>query len=216
MTATEPIACPKCGKPGGERWGSIPILCDDCSALPEPQKESEILRNWKRQVPAEYQSAALAAGSRARAALQWTPDQSLGLAIYGTPGMGKSTAVAMLTYTLGLRLSWVNGMRLREVATEMSMGDHTDDRAAAIGQWRWWERVPLLVIDDIDKARFTDAYTTRLYGLLETRRNKLLPIIWTGNLGPGALCRLIADGCGNVPLAQSVDRRLFQNFTIVA
>lgn len=216
MIATEPIACPKCGQPGGERWGSIPILCDACSALPEPQKESEILRNWKRQVPAEYQTGTLTHTSPALAALKWTPDQSRGLAVYGPPGIGKSTAVAILTKSLGLRLSWVNGMRLREVATEMSMGDHTDDRAAAIGQWRWWCRVPLIVIDDIDKAVFTEAYTTRLFGLLETRRNNLLPIIWTGSLGPGSLCRHIADECGNVPLAQSVERRLFQNFTIVA
>ena len=184
--------------------------------IPEPPQESQIIQNWKRQVPAEYRTGTLPPNSQVAPALDWTPDTSRGLALYGPPRIGKSTAVAMLTYTLGLRLSWVNGMRLRDVATEMSMGDHTDDRTAAVGQWRWWERVPLLVIDDIDKARFTDAYTTRLYGLLETRRNKLLPIIWTGNLGPGALCRLIADGCGNVPLAQSVERRLFQNFTIVA
>lgn len=216
MTATEPIACPKCGNSGGERWGAIPILCDSCSLLPEPPQESPIVQNWKRQVPAEYQTGTLPNTSPAVAALQWNPEQSRGLAVYGVPGIGKSTAVAILTKKLGLRLSWVNGMRLREVATEMSMGDHTDDRAAAISQWRWWERVPLLVVDDIDKARFTEAYTTRLFGLLETRRNNLRPIIWTGNLGPGALCRQIADGCGNVPLAQSVERRLFQNFTIVS
>jgi DNA replication protein DnaC len=71
-------------------------------------------------------------------------------------------------------------------------------------------KTPLLFIDDLDKAKFTEAVETQLFGLLDWRSTHLRPVISTLNSSKGAL-----EGRFSEARAGGIVRRLKEFSTVV-
>lgn len=209
-TDATPIDCPGCGAQGrGLLWRGLCVLCDECSNdSPDEVSRSAAADSWKRQVPPQYRAAI-----PTRVPTTWRLGD-MGLGLYGRPGTGKTCAAAVIAQRCNLRIVWVTGMQLRELATAAASADDREERNAAKQRLEFLTRIPLLVIDDISMVKMSEAFAPRLCDLLEQRRNNAKPVIWTANFGPGQLAQHFAKGCEE-QLADSIERRLCQGFNLI-
>lgn len=187
---------------GGKRMLSSPC-CPTCAARALARRQEEEAQQRKRQAvewadkretqwaricPIEFRLAEefdghtdltiLDARSPSwRRILDW-PFSERGLLILGPTGTGKTRALWRL-----LRREWDNGRKF----TMMTAGDF--DRACrdAGGNFTlsaWFNRlanVPLLAIDDLGKAAWTEATAAQFHELVDTRTRHGRPLIVTTN-----------------------------------
>jgi len=218
--------CPHCASPVDyEPVGFLPKivpLCDACEARQtETWAETEQRKAWQRhfqaRMPFIYQQAdPLRVPACFQQALAWTPEggKQGGLGIIGQPGAGKSCALACRLFTLGRSFRWWSGTEAREAAVEAASAEK--DREGATRRWEAAMRVPILVLDDISQARFTEAWSSRLFDLLETRLSQGLPVLWTSQIPLDELRRKIfRQNGGDLGQAEAISRRLSQHSLIL-
>ena len=218
--------CPHCSRtveyePVGFLPKIVP-LCEVCEARQtgtwaETERRQAWQRHFQARMPAIYQQAeARLVQPCFQPALTWKPggNKPGGLGIIGQAGTGKSCALACRLFTLERSFRWWSGTEAREAAIEAASAEK--DREGAARRWEAAMRVPLLVLDDISQARFTEAWSSRLFDLLETRLSHGLPVLWTSQIPPDELRRkIVRQNGGDVGQAEAISRRLSQHSLVL-
>lgn len=224
------VTCPECGETfqraivwfgGREIMADRGCLCDACEgkraqAVAAVDAENRFLSLWRNRLPEDYLRADPAKVAEClRPALEWAPAEGcrrLGLA--GAAGAGKSMAVALVLKSLRVPFRWTNGFAARGLYNAAVTTDDQEKRKAAVKAWERICDAEMLVLDDVDKGNFTDAWCGALFDLLESRNGRKLPTIWTANLLPGQLCAKFAKS-GDREQADAIERRLCQGAMIL-
>lgn len=225
MTATSTITksglCPKCGSSVEfeqcELLPKIVPLCDLCEFKQQASWQiGEQRARWRRlyvaRLPKGYLSSSpdRIASVFARA-MTWKPSTNHGgLGLIGGSGAGKSSAIACLLFTLEMPFVWWSGTEARDAAIEAATSDK--DRDGANRRWEHAMRVPLLVLDDISQGKMTEAWSSKLFDLLETRLGSGLPTLWTSQVSlPDLRAKIVRQNGGDHPQADAISRRLAQH-----
>lgn len=95
------------------------------------------------------------------------------------------------------------------------MGENWE-RSEARQKWEKACSIDVLAIDDLDKARFTPAWAEKLFDLVKTRNEAMLPTFWTANNGLGQLQTKIASNCQDGHTAAAIERRLCQGVLLLS
>lgn len=217
------VRCPECHHPflraivwfmGRELMADRGCLCDNCEAVRAAgvaavSKKAKHLTLWADRVPDDYHAAREdKTPALFLPAIHWRPSaDSRRLGLYGKPGSGKSMAASLTVKNAEIPFRWTNGFAAREVYNRSVSSENPEKRKEAVKQWDQWLNAPLLVLDDVDKGNFTEAWASALFSLMEHRNSMRLPTIWTANHGPGQLAAKFAK-CGDVELAAAIERRL--------
>lgn len=217
--------CPKCGNEVEfepiDFLPKIVPLCDGCELH---QSETWAINQrreiWRRlyvaRLPAGYvKSAPGKVGQFFRPALGWTPGgYHGGLGLIGEAGAGKSSAMACLLWTLERPFLWWSGTEARDAAIEAATADK--DRDGANRRWEHAMRIPLLVLDDISQGRLTEAWSSKLFDLLETRLGGGLPTLWTSQISIAELkAKIIRQNGQDSAQAEAITRRMAQHSLIL-
>lgn len=222
LPKTKIVACPQCGADvereivwfhGREILADRGCLCDDCeaerhSALQTLTEDARHLAQWNARVPEDYHRAQVdRVPKELRPALKWQPCEKFRrLGITGPPRAGKTMVAALIARELKIPFRWTNGFAARGLYNA-AVSAEGDERRIAAATWLRWQECPLLVLDDVDKGKPTEAWSSALFALLEARNGHCLPTIWTANLAPGALARKFKLA-GDSELADAIERRL--------
>lgn len=107
-----------------------------------------------------------------------------GLWLYGPVGTGKTHLTAAIVNALnarGISAPFVTSLRLLD-RIKAAFGRENEN--SVIDEYI---AAPMLVLDDMDKAKFTEWASQRFYALVNARYEKQLPIIVTTNATPADL-----------------------------
>ena len=184
------------------------FLCDACETALEVKAAADsaarAARKFLERFPAEYRDADPERVPSAYRATG-TPQR---VSFVGKSGSGKSCAMACHLKQRGASFIWVSATELREITTKA---------ATEGGDWSKQldklKRTPVLAIDDISQARFSEAFATALFDILEHRNAHRLAIVWTSQKPMAILRGKIADQCGDADQAEAISRRLAQGAT---
>ena len=224
---TKPVkgACPKCG--ACVEFDESPILrgivplCDDCGdeqerTWKEKQREQSWRRYFRMRLPDGYHGA-----RRDEVPLffhtifQWTSvDNKGGIGLIGKSGVGKSHAIASLLRKLERPFLWWSGTEARDAAIDAATADK--DREGCKRRWEQGMTIPILVLDDISQGRMTEAWSSKLFDLLETRMSGNLPTFWTSQIDlPALRQKIVRQNGGDDAQSQAISRRLSQHSMIL-
>lgn len=136
--------------------------------------------------PIPEMAAALAAAYEA------VEDARAGLWLYGGAGVGKTHLAAAIAIAVNER---AQAGRHAVFASALSLLDRLRDSYTRGGNVREGEidviaryaSAPVLVLDDIDKARFSEWASERFYAIINRRYEACLPLIVTSNASPAEL-----------------------------
>lgn len=158
-------------------------------AMPKPQDELLALRDWRNVIP-EHRGELL---SVARVAVKGAP----GLGLVGMIGRGKTgLACAILN---ALRDWGIPGIVVNvESLMRNIQGTYTRGAAPLSSILDPLFRIPLLVLDDMDKVTGSRDQLLKLYGLINTRKESRLPLIFTSKLSPNEMIRGPLANVGSV------------------
>jgi hypothetical protein len=215
-TITNP--CPRCEKPVSYQPcpllpGIVP-LCDECAERQETEFETNQRRErWltmlAENMPEDYRNAVPSKIiSELKPVTGWNRQKyPNGMGVIAPTNSGKSCAVACLIAMLKHPFRWWSGAEARQISIEAAKSDPTSTPA------RLWHsamhRVPVLVIDDIAQAKFTESWASALFELLESRTKKHLPTFWTMQITGSELRQKIADqNGGDYAQAKAIITRL--------
>jgi DNA replication protein DnaC len=213
--------CPKCAwtvefEPCSWLPKVVP-LCPSCEVKQDQQwAKGEATRKWRKlyaaRCPERY---ALArpdrVSERYRQILQWDQEaHGGGAGLVGVAGSGKSSAVACLMDQLRIPFLWISGTDARDLSNRAVSGD--GEKSGDMAKWRYAHNADFLVLDDISQARFTEAWSSRLFGLLEDRLSHERPTIWTSQLALTDLkYKIYTQNGGDLEQAEAISRRLGQH-----
>jgi hypothetical protein len=103
-----------------------------------------------------------------------------GLGLVGAPGRCKTRLMFQMLKPHILRGVQVRAIHAAKLSRSMSAA--YEDGARAAETWlAEWAAVPVLLIDDLDKGRFTEAVLVDFYGMMEDRKAFLRPTCFTSN-----------------------------------
>lgn len=217
--------CPKCGRevdfePIKLLPGIVPI-CDECEASQTSTWAiQETARKWRQlyfaRIPPTYGRAVPAMVSQAFASvLSWTgEDRFGGLGLIGVSGAGKSSAIACRLFTLEKPFRWWSGTEARDAAIDAATADK--DREGARQRWEAAMRTPILVLDDISQGKMTDAWSSKLFDLLETRLSGRLPTFWTSQISLEEFrAKIVRQNGQDAAQADAISRRLAQHSLVL-
>jgi DNA replication protein DnaC len=217
--------CPKCRQPVDfepcELLPGIVPLCDGCELRQaERWASGEKQRIWWRLLRARCPDGYVSAepekvASEYRASLGWqAKTHHGGLGLIGGSGSGKSCAVACVLKQLRRPFVWWSGTEARDAATDAATADR--DREGARRKWEHAMTVPLLVLDDISQGRMTEAWSSKLFDLLETRLGGGLATLWTSQCSLADLrTKIVRQNGGDSDQAAAISRRLAQHSLIL-
>ena len=77
-------------------------------------------------------------------------------------------------------------------------------------------QVPILVLDEISQGKLTEAWSSRLFDLLETRLGAGLPTLWTSQIPlPEIRAKIVRQNGGDQAQADAISRRLAQHTLVL-
>ena len=121
---------------------------------------------------------------------KWRPGpHGNGLGLIGGAGTCKTRILALLAEKIlmqGLRLMWTSAMRLH---TEASINLRSRDKNLMIVAREHFQgcmSAPYLVIDDLGNNEWCAAFESQLFTILDHRKNRRLPVLWSSNAHPQA------------------------------
>lgn len=147
---------------------------------------------------AEEPNAAAWASAR-----EWDALSEESVIAVGPPGTGKSFCARAL-----LHQAWMAGRSVRELPTRiLAKQAQRFDQGDLLSECG---RVGALLLDDLDKARWTEDALTGLWEVLDERRNRQRATIVTTNLSGAELRERLAQGSGgnHSLVAATLDRLL--------
>lgn len=169
-----------------------PKYCPDCvekeeMAQVEAQGHGQNLKRaiaWESICPAEYRECdpARIPTEYAQLIRNWRPN-GRGIGLVGESGLGKTrTLFAILRHLHfeGLRVDAVSAAKFSILTTDQ-FSDDPDVRGSARARIAACHAARVLILDDLEKARFSDRYEMELYTLLEHRTSHRLPVLWSAN-----------------------------------
>ncbi|MFT3991730.1 MAG: ATP-binding protein [Luteolibacter sp.] len=137
------------------------------------------------------------------------------MGLIGNSGAGKSCALSCVIQRLRKPFLWWSGTEARDAAIDAA----TADNKSREGHRQAWEhamRVPLLALDDISQGKMTEAWSSKLFDLLETRLSNGLPTLWTSQISMSNFRSQIAhQNGGDVAQAEAISRRLNQHSHVI-
>jgi len=198
--STEKSNCRLCGQPiaspGVEILGHVfrVSVCEPCQAAEERrdvetrQREAEAARRatW-REITRGFERVAnsepgrLHPGMRSKAQ-KWDWSEGRGIMfVASTAGMTKTRCAF-----LALRRAFDSGktcaaMAAVDFAEDATLFGNGKGRELAEARLRDARRVGVLLIDDIDKPKWTPRAEEELFALLDERHRRMRPVIWTSN-----------------------------------
>lgn len=213
--------CPHCGvehefEPCTLLPGIVP-LCDDCG---EKQTETfeaqQRAAAWRKlfaaRMPDGYHTARRDQVSLIlQPIFQWNQEQHRGgIGLIGSAGSGKSCAISSLIRHLKRPFLWWSGTEARDAAIDAATADK--DREGTRRRWEHGMTVPILVVDDISQGKMTEAWSSKLFDLLETRMSSGLPTFWTSQIDlPDFRKKITRQNGGDDAQADAISRRLGQH-----
>ncbi len=225
---TRSNTCPVCGLTtdvprlylwGRERFANVAVMCDDCHAEATRQKaEFHAAQAWQRmlvaRLPDRYMNAKSADIPAAlMPAYRWQGEPSGGIGLIGCANAGKSSALSCLIMRLRWPFLWWSGTEARQAAVDAATSDK--DRKGARERWEHGMTIPLLVLDDISQAKFTESWASSLFDLLETRLASNRATLWTSQLNIFNLRNKIAKQSEDDEQAGAISRRLEQHSLVI-
>ena len=124
-----------------------------------------------------------------------------GLILHGVTGRGKSRCAWLL-----MEREIMSGRRTAALDWEAGLGWAATFKVSSERAVRWLRKlstVEVLFLDDVFKARLTESFEAALYGIIENRTSRGLPIIATTNDTGASLKARMSDDRG-----QAIYRRL--------
>lgn len=188
------------------------IVCESCEgkqALAEKREtEKRERERFLAKLPLEYRDA------DPNRCAEWcrpaVASRHLRLGIIGPAGSGKSSALACHLKQRSEPFIWVTATRLRDIATKSAT--EGGEWAAKMEKLR---RVKVLAIDDLSQPKFTEAFASSFFDLLEHRNANRLAVVWTCQKSLPELRRKIAEQSGSkdpdFDQADAISRRLIQD-----
>lgn len=218
--------CPHCGKDHEfpawmNAWRMVP-LCDPCANLQQQIWDAkkapapwEVI--YRRELPSDYLRAETGKIPPCYAGvLEWTAETHRGgVGLIGPSGEGKSCAMACLLWQLGKRFMWWSGTQARKTATDSAMPDRPN-HAEACKLWQKAMEVPILVLDDISQGVMSMAWSAMFFDLMETRKSRGLPTLWTSQIPlPDLRDKMARQNGGDAEQAMAISRRLGQHSLVL-
>ncbi len=217
--------CPKCGTivtrervffGAVEFFPNLACICDACAAAESQPSALDPFGKHLDTLPAKYRNAVHTKVKKGFLdGIAWKPGVQHGVGFYGPSNAGKSCAAAVLVMRLRMPFEWITGTSARQLSNDAATLDGRE-KLLARERLHKLQGVPLLVLDDAFESRFTEAWATNLFGLLEHRTSNLLPTIWTGQQGPGQISAKIIgpNNAIETSTADAIERRLVQNYLV--
>ncbi|MBK1884696.1 hypothetical protein JIN85_19955, partial [Luteolibacter pohnpeiensis] len=129
-------------------------------------------------------------------------------------GIGKSHALASLLRKLEQPFLWWSGTEARDAAIEAATAEK--DREGCKRRWQQGSTISILVLDDISQGRMTEAWSAKLFDLLETRMGAKLPTFWSSQIDlPKLREKIVRQNGGDTAQSEAISRRLSQHSMIL-
>ncbi len=218
-------ACPKCGNGVDfepvEMLPKIVPLCDECEAVQSAtwatdREEVRWQNLFNARIPAGYRDCSSDMVKPCyMPALSWTAASNHGgIGLIGPSGHGKSSAISCLLWSTRLPFRWWIGTEARDAAIEAATADK--DREGATRRWEAAMGAPILVLDDVSQGKMTEAWSSKLFDLLETRLGSALPTLWTSQISVTEIeQKIIRQNGFDTAQAEAITRRLAQHSLVL-
>lgn len=169
-----PKFCPPC----------VEIISKETDAEARYQRKAKLTEAWESLCPMEYRECdpARISATYARLIREWTPGPR-GIGLVGTSGICKTRTVFAIMrrhHMAGLRCEAISAAKFSKLAVDQFSNDNSR-RGESLAKLESCQTARILILDDLEKARFSDRYEMELYNLLEHRTSEHLPILWTAN-----------------------------------
>lgn len=131
-----------------------------------------------------------------RAVSAWRPSaDAFWLGLVGPAGRCKTRCLAMASRAAilrGTRVVWTTANRLLEAAQDRNSRDR---QVACLAREHLAEclHASVLVLDDLGKNEWTNAFESQFFQILDHRKNNRLPILFSSNAHPEQFALLISD-----------------------
>lgn len=128
---------------------------------------------------------------------RWRPTrEKMWLFIHGPADRSKTRCLALFYKKImwtGVKCAWTTPGDIQDAARERNRFGKDHDITTSKESIRQWLRVPYLFIDDLGKNVWTREFEALFFDILNTRKNRRLPIIFSSNAHPETLGLLISD-----------------------
>lgn len=138
------------------------------------------------------------------------------LGLHGPPGECKTRILALMATKIlmqGQRLFWTSAVELYDRAT---YGRRSPDQAVRVAAREHLEdcmRTSFLVLDDLGKNEWGNAFESTLFTILDHRKNYRLPILWSSNVHPEQLHTCLSSANSGAIIGRLIDRCRVVDFT---
>jgi len=221
---TKTTICSDCGNSFEDQpysWDGIKH-CDDCldikntkNEIEKTNKQKEKLENdfWK-EVPKElfHDTTIGRINTLLVSAINSWKYGSQGLGMMGKPGEGKTRAAVLLlkdNHHSGRSICYMKAVKLTQYARDQ-FSDESEIKNTARERINKAYKCKLLLLDDIGKGRLPASAEELLFGIIDERSERGLPIIWTSNASGKELHAMFSPD-----KADAILRRLSEFSTVV-
>lgn len=132
----------------------------------------------------------------------------------GTKGTGKThlaAAIALSLINKGVPVIFKSVADLfLDIRNTFKKGEKTEEEILDV-----YKNVDLLVIDDIDKVKYTEWNVSILYQIINDRYENMKPMVITANNGNDDLVKIMTPERGISDIAESIVSRLCEDFTVI-
>jgi DNA replication protein DnaC len=211
------------GVPLGTRY-----LCDQCEAIrlseleaegPEKeriQQEAKNAANWQYvNEPDEIKETDVSMMSKdlVKIVTEWDPCSKIGIGFQGQTGKGKTRAAWIAlrrACDMGLTVAEFRHVDFPKTVVAAATARDDAEREEATRLIYRYNNCGVLLIDDLGKAKSSEASDGEIYAIIDERKRRKRPILWTANAGSDWLAARFGEDRG-----EPIVRRLSEFSTIV-